>query len=188
MVKPRDTGATITYGYSTTDATPTNWQTGREFTGLKAGTTYYFFAKATATANYAETISQSVAITTPEKAVSAIKISKQPNKLSYTSGQKLNLSGLSVQVNYKDNTNKTILWESGKLTAEPAQETVLTVANHNGKTITISYGGQTAQTDVLTVGKAEQAICDLRVYYRYVGNVDAALVQEERRQPLEEAI
>ena len=157
VVNPSDTGATITYGYSTTDATPTNWQMEREFTGLKAGTTYYFFAKATATANYAETISKGVAITTPEKTVSAIKISKQPNKLSYTSGQKLNLSGLSVQVNYKDNTNKTILWESGKLTAEPAQETVLTVANHNGKTITISYGGQTAQTDVLTVGKAEQA-------------------------------
>ena len=33
-----------------------------------------------------------------------------------------------------------------------------------------------------------QRICDLRVYYRYVGNVDAALTQEERRQPLEEAI
>ena len=33
-----------------------------------------------------------------------------------------------------------------------------------------------------------QRICDLRVYYRYVGNVDAALSQEERRQPLEEAI
>ena len=157
VVEPSDTVATITYGYSTTDATPTNWQTGREFTGLKAGTTYYFFAKATATANYTETISKSVAITTPEKTVREIKISKQPNKLSYTSGQKLNLSGLSVQVNYKDNTNKTILWESGKLTAEPAQETVLTVANHNGKTVTISYGGQTAQTDVLTVGKAEQA-------------------------------
>ena len=157
VVNPSDTGVTITYGYSTTDATPTNWQMEREFTGLKAGTTYYFFAKATATANYAETISKGVAITTPEKTVSAIKISKQPNKLSYTSGQKLNLSGLSVQVNYKDNTNKTILWESGKLTAEPAQETVLTVANHNGKTVTISYGGQTAQTDVLTVGKAEQA-------------------------------
>ena len=157
VVEPGNTGTTVTYGYNTTDATPTNWQTGREFTGLEAGTTYYFFAKATATANYAETISKGVAITTPEKTVSTIIISKQPNKLSYTSGQKLNLSGLSVQVNYKDNTNKTILWESGKLTAEPAQETVLTVANHNGKTVTISYGGQTAQTDVLAVGKAEQA-------------------------------
>ena len=157
VVNPSDTGATITYGYSTTDKTPTNWQTEREFTGLKAGTTYYFFAKATATANYAETISKGVAITTPEKTVRTIIISKQPNKLSYTSGQKLDLSGLSVQVNYNDNTNEMILWESGKLTAEPAQETVLTVTGHSGKTVTISYGGKTAKTDALTVGKAEQA-------------------------------
>ena len=42
-----------------------------------------------------------------------------------------------------------------------------------------------------------QRVCDLRVYYRYVGNVDAALardiaasenIPEERRLPLEEAI
>lgn len=46
--------------------------------------------------------------------------------------------------------------------------------------------------DRIEVGETQkvggQRICDLRVYYRYVGNVDAALVQEERRQPLEEAI
>ena len=46
--------------------------------------------------------------------------------------------------------------------------------------------------DRIEVGETKkvggQRICDLRVYYRYVGNVDAALVQEERRQPLEEAI
>ena len=157
VVEPGNTGTTVTYGYNITNEAPANWQTERVFSGLTSNTTYYFFAKVEAATNYAETISKGVAITTPEKTVSTIIISKQPNKLSYTSGQKLNLSGLSVQVNYKDNTNKTILWESGKLTAEPAQETVLTVANHNGKTITISYGGQTAQTDELTVGKAEQA-------------------------------
>ena len=46
--------------------------------------------------------------------------------------------------------------------------------------------------DRIEVGETKkvggQRICDLRVYYRYVGNVDAALAQEERRQPLEEAI
>ena len=46
--------------------------------------------------------------------------------------------------------------------------------------------------DRIEVGETKkvggQRICDLRVDYRYVGNVDAALVQEERRQPLEEAI
>ena len=57
---------------------------------------------------------------------------------------------------YNDDTNETLTWASGKLTAAPAQGTVLTVAEHNGKTVTISYGGKTAQTVVLTVGKAAQ--------------------------------
>ena len=70
--------------------------------------------------------------------------------------QSLDLSGLSVQVNYNDNTSETFTGESGKLTTVPAQGTVLTVAEHNGKKIEIHYGGKTAQTNPLTVDKAEQ--------------------------------
>ena len=88
--------------------------------------------------------------------MSRIEITAQPANLSYTSGQTLDLSDLSVQVYYNDDTNETLTWASGKLTAAPAQGTVLTVAEHNGKTVTISYGGKTAQTVVLTVGKAAQ--------------------------------
>ena len=158
VVEPDNTGAAVSYGYSTAaDTDPSTWQTGRVFSGLTADTTYYFFAKVAATTNYAETISTGVAITTPEKEVSSISIKTQPAKLAYTSGQTLDLSGLSVQVSYSDNTSKTIGWDSGKLTADPAQGTVLTVAGHSGKTVTISYGGKTAKTDALTVGKAEQA-------------------------------
>lgn len=73
-----------------------------------------------------------------------------------TDAQSLDLSGLSVQVNYNDNTSETLTGESGKLTADPAQGTVLTVAEHNGKKIEIHYGGKTAQTNPLTVDKAEQ--------------------------------
>ena len=62
-----------------------------------------------------------------------------------------------MQVSYRDNTSKTIGWDANKLTADPAQGTVLTVTGHSGKTVTISYGGKTAKTDALTVGKAEQA-------------------------------
>ena len=96
VVEPGDTGATITYGYNTLNEAPDNWQTGREFSGLAANTTYYFFAKAEDSSNYAKTISQGVAITTPEKAVSRIEITAQPANLSYTSGQTLDLSDLSV--------------------------------------------------------------------------------------------
>ena len=158
VVEPGNTGAAVSYGYSTAaDTDPSTWQTGRVFSGLTADTTYYFFAKVAATTNYAETISTGVAITTPEKEVSSISIKTQPAKLAYTSGQTLDLSGLSVQVSYRDNTSKTIGWDANKLTADPAQGTVLTVTGHSGKTVTISYGGKTAKTDALTVGKAEQA-------------------------------
>ena len=156
VVEPGNTGTTVTYGYNITNEAPANWQTERVFFGLTANTTYYFFAKAEATTNHANTISQGVAITTPKKSVSGIEIINQPANLSYTSGQTLDLNGLSVNVNYNDNTSENITWDSGKLTSDPAQGTVLTVAEHNGKVIIISYGGKTAKTDALTVGKAEQ--------------------------------
>lgn len=73
-----------------------------------------------------------------------------------TDAQSLDLSGLSVQVNYNDNTSETLTGESGKLTTVPAQGTVLTVAEHNGKKIEIHYSGKKAQTNPLTVDKAEQ--------------------------------
>ena len=158
VVEPGNTGAAVSYGYSTAaDTDPSTWQTGRVFSGLTADTTYYFFAKVAATTNYAETISTGVAITTPEKEVSSISIQTQPAKLAYTSGQTLDLSGLSVQVSYSDNTSKTIGWDANKLTADPAQGTVLTVTGHSGKTVTISYGGKSAATDALTVTQGTQA-------------------------------
>ena len=157
QVEPGNTGAAVSYGMNTTNTAPSKWQAEKAFSGLTADTTYYFFAKVAATTNYAETISTGVAITTPEKEVSSISIQTQPAKLAYTSGQTLDLNGLSVQVSYRDNTSKTIGWDANKLTADPAQGTVLTVTGHSGKTVTISYGGKTAKTDALTVGKAEQA-------------------------------
>ena len=161
VVEPGNTGTTVTYGYNTTNNVPGSWQTERVFSGLTADTTYYFFAKAEAKGNYAETISQGVAIATPKKSVNRIEISAQPANLSYTSGQTLDLSGLSVKVDYNDNTSETLTVESGKLTADPAQGTVLTVAEHHGKTITISYGGKTAETNALTVGRAAQALLSI---------------------------
>ena len=157
QVEPGNTGAAVSYGMNTTNTAPSKWQAEKVFSGLTADTTYYFFAKVAATTNYAETISTGVAITTPETEVSSISIQTQPAKLAYTSGQTLDLNGLSVQVSYRDNTSKTIGWDANKLTADPAQGTVLTVTGHSGKTVTISYGGKTAKTDALTVGKAEQA-------------------------------
>ena len=157
QVEPGNTGAAVSYGMNTTNTAPSKWQAEKVFSGLTADTTYYFFAKVAATTNYAETISTGVAITTPEKEVSSISIQTQPAKLAYTSGQTLDLNGLSVQVSYRDNTSKTIGWDANKLTADPAQGTVLTVTGHSGKTVTISYGGKSAATDALTVTQGTQA-------------------------------
>ena len=157
VVEPGNTGAAVSYGMNTTNTAPSKWQAEKVFSGLTADTTYYFFAKVGATTNYAETISTGVAITTPEKEVSSISIQTQPAKLAYTNGETLDLSGLSVQVSYSDNTSKTIGWDANKLTADPAQGTVLTVTGHSGKTVTISYGGKSAATDALTVTQGTQA-------------------------------
>ena len=157
QVEPGNTGAAVSYGMNTTNTAPSKWQAEKVFSGLTADTTYYFFAKVAATTNYAETISTGVAITTPEKEVSSISIQTQPAKLAYTSGQTLDLNGLSVQVSYRDNTSKTIGWDANKLTADPAQGTVLTVTGHSGKTVTISYGGKSAATNALTVTQGTQA-------------------------------
>ena len=166
VVEPGNIGAAVSYGMNTTNTAPSKWQAEKVFSGLTADTTYYFFAKVGATTNYAETISTGVAITTPEKEVSSISIKTQPAKLAYTSGQTLDLNGLSVQVSYSDNTSKTIGWDANKLTADPAQGTVLTVTEHSGKTVTISYGGKTAKTDALTVGKAGGSFHHRQAHYR----------------------
>lgn len=99
--------------------------------------------------------SGTAALTISEKSVDKIEIIQQP-KLSYTRGDKLDLNGLSVQVSYNTQTTETITWDSGKLTASPAHGTELTVAGQNGKTVTISYGGKTAETNRLIVEKAAQ--------------------------------
>lgn len=161
VIDPSGTGGTVSYGKNTTNTAPSDWQTGKEFSGLTADTTYYFFAKVEAAGNYAAAVSAGVAISTPAKAVSSIAIATQPTTLTYTSGQTLDLSGLSVTVTYNDNTTGTIEWSDGKLTADPAAGTALTVTGHHGKTVTISYGGKTATTNALTVTQGTQAAASI---------------------------
>ncbi len=157
VIAPSGTGGTVSYGKNTNNTAPADWQTDKVFSGLTADTTYYFFAKVEANGNYAEAVSAGAKIATPAKAVSSIAIANQPTTLSYTSGQTLDLSGLSVTVSYDDGTSETVEWASGKLTASPAAGTVLTVTGHNGQTVTISYGGKTVDTNTLTVTQGTQA-------------------------------
>ena len=155
VIDPNGTGGTVSYGVNTTNTPPIKWQTGKVFNGLTAGTTYYFFAKVEASGNYDAAVSVGAPITTPAKAISGISIANQPSKLSYASGETLDLSGLSVTVHYNDGDSGPL--ENDRWAADPAAGTVLTVTEHNGKTVTISYYGHSATTTSLTVTKGTQA-------------------------------
>jgi len=65
-----NTGQTVEYAKNTVNTAPlTGWQDGTSFTGLIAGTTYYFFARSKESANYnAGAVSGGTAIATKQEA------------------------------------------------------------------------------------------------------------------------
>lgn len=155
-IDPGNTGGAVTYAKSTTNTAPADgWQESNVFTGLTENTTYYFFAKVEASGNYAAAVSAGTPITTPAKTVSGIEVITQPNKLTYTAGEALNLTGLTVKVKYNDGTEETIS-DLTNLSTDPASGASLTVAENNGKPVTITYGGQTCTTNNLTVDQGTQ--------------------------------
>lgn len=155
-IDPIGTNGNIMYAVNTKDEVPVDgWQDSEVFTGLNADTDYYFFAKVAADGNYAEAVSESCKITTPAKTVSRMEIVSQPDKLIYTTGDKLDLSGLKIKAYYNDGTDEAL--DTSKLTMEPANDTILTVSENNGKPVTIIYGGQSCKTDNLTVARGTQA-------------------------------
>lgn len=143
----------VEYGYSTSQgAQPAEWQTALTFNNLTSDTTYYFFAQVTGGKNYMDVTSSGTKITTDSKTVKKIEVTAQPNKLTYTVGEVLDLTGLKIKVTYSDDTTgEKSLGDEG-ITANPTNATTLT-AEDNGKAVTITYGGKTAQTASLTVNK-----------------------------------
>ena len=155
-IDPGSTGGAVTYVKSTTNTAPADgWQESNVFTGLTENTTYYFFAKVEASGNYAAAVSAGTPITTPAKTVSVIEVITQPNKLTYTTGEALDLAGLTVKVKYNDGTEETVS-DLTKLSTDPASGASLTVTGNNGKPVTITYGGQTCTTNNLTVNQGTQ--------------------------------
>lgn len=162
---PETTGLTVKYAKSDTETAPTEegaWQTTNTFTGLTENTTYYFFVRVNGNDNYNTVTSDGYQLKTPAKSVSGIAISNQPANLSYTSGDALNLNGLSVTISYNDNSTETVDWGSEEWTeagliVSLANGTALMSSQHDGKKITITYGEVTAETGALTIGKGNQA-------------------------------
>ena len=94
-----------------------------------------------------------VTITVKPDTMTGILIKSEPDNMIYTSGDKLNLTGLVVSAQYA--SGDTVELGSGVYATDPAKNTELTVAEHNGKHITVTVGSFTAETTgVLTVSPA----------------------------------
>lgn len=94
-----------------------------------------------------------VTITVKPDTMTGISITSEPNMI-YNSGDKLNLTGLVVSAQYA--SGDTAELGSGVYATDPAKNTELTVAEHNGKRITVKVGSFTAETiGTLTVNPAD---------------------------------
>jgi hypothetical protein len=84
-----------------------------------------------------------------------ITIKEQPDKLTYTHGEPLLLAGLVVTLSYNDGSEDYDVsfaqFAANNITANPSQGNQLTHSAHDGKPVTVSYGGLSTTTDNLTV-------------------------------------
>ena len=95
-----------------------------------------------------------VTITVKPDTMTGILIKSEPDNMIYTSGDKLNLTGLVVSAQYA--SGNTVELGSGVYATDPAKNTELTVAEHNGMHITVKVGSFTAETiGTLTVNPAD---------------------------------
>lgn len=82
-----------------------------------------------------------------------ITVKTQPTKLSYTEGEKLNLSGLEVTLTDNQGLTKDVAFAdfaANGIEAAPANETALTLTD-NEKKVKLTKGNLTAETEALTV-------------------------------------
>jgi uncharacterized repeat protein (TIGR02543 family) len=94
------------------------------------------------------------------KVVINIEIYSQPVKTTYTHGDTIDLSGLSVKLTYNDNTTDIFALEDfGDIISEnPSNSSTLSYTMHNDHPVKVSIGRHDAYTDKLTINKAMPAI------------------------------
>ena len=92
---------------------------------------------------------------TPVKTATSITIKSQPTKMTYTHGDRLDLTGLEVILSYDDTTEETVAasgFAAKGIDTDLAQNSFLVHLTHNGQPVTITYGGLTPlTTNALTV-------------------------------------
>jgi len=137
---------------------------------LTADTGYTFAELVTATINSNDAVISGNAGTTVtlshtfaktlDKEITGIAIKTQPMKLTYTGGDTLDLSGLVVTLAFDTGSPEDVAYsnfDAYNISAAPAQGTKLTLA-HNGQHIVVSAGDHSANTDTLTVKKADAPV------------------------------
>ena len=144
------------------------FQVNTEYTAvvtLMANSGFTFIGLASATVNGQDaTVSNSTETSvtlsykfpvTIEATVTSIAIKTQPNQLTYTHGDPLDLSGLMVTLTYSDGFVEDVpaAGFAGKnITASPAEGNHLVRSTHNGQPVRITYGGlPQLSTGALTV-------------------------------------
>ena len=86
--------------------------------------------------------------------VEKMVVKEQPKKLSYTEGDRLDLTGLVVTLTDNQGLTKDVSFtdfETYKIKTDPENGTALTVADHNGKAIKLTKENLTAETNALEI-------------------------------------
>lgn len=106
-------------------------------------------------------------------AVETLEITSDPSNMTYSSGDTINLEGMVVKVTMNDGTEQAD-FKGYTVSVGETQvtdgETKVTVADFNGKKITVTANGKTAETsNVLTVNKKSVTVPTADGTYTYTG-------------------
>jgi len=107
--------------------------------------------------NTGDTITLSLVFApTLNKEITGITVVSQPEKITYIHGEKLDVTGLVVNITYDDGTDEDLTPEdfhSRNISVNPPDGTELHRSTHDGQPLVVSLGEENAETDALIVNK-----------------------------------
>ena len=106
----------------------------------------------------------------------SIAVTKQPNKRVYTSGELLDLTGMEITATYESGATEVV---TGYTTDVEAGAVMTVAAYKEGKVITVTYEGKTAQTWALTVNPRPVTVPTAEGTYTYDGTEKTFQVNEK---------
>jgi hypothetical protein len=138
---------------------------GYTFTGMTEPTINGY--SATVADNTGETVTLSYTFAaTGENTLTGMELVTAPAKLSYTHGDTLDLTGLSVKLTYNDAAEEIVSvndFESKNISTNPADGSIITMSL-NGTAITVSCGSYSVNAGTLTVAKADDSVAHNHIY------------------------